>query len=126
MPRLMPIDAQPQQRLADGLAAHPRGDNALGHADLGGKGEGPQAGGVAELARAACKRAQVLGLPGPQTKRVRWAREDFFCRQASPTALKESGKGSTRSACRWRPNIRCHQIELKVVLGEQDENLESV
>src|SRR5262249_45363197 len=60
-----PPDAEPQQRLADGLPAPLAGDNALRHADRGGPLQGPQAAGRAKGAGTARQaRAQPLGVLG--------------------------------------------------------------
>src|SRR5215831_16312894 len=43
-----------------------------------------------------CKSARSRSAcSGPKTKRVRWAREDFFCKHASPVALKACSASST-------------------------------
>jgi hypothetical protein len=58
----LPPNTQAQQGLTDGLATDHARRHALGEADLGGELEGPQAAGVAKLARAAVQeRAELLG-----------------------------------------------------------------
>ena len=72
----LPADAQPHQGLADRLAADRPVGQALGVGHLGGQAERPEAGGLAEVARAAVE--QVAEPP--------------------PAGVVEGGRGSTWGA----------------------------